>query len=344
MMWIRGAALIALALTTGCTMVPPMAQRASAEPPASPPGDPWLPPAPAHAASSPAWQARPVIADAVEVAATTYIVRQGDTLRLIAERTGAGREAIALPNNLAPPYAVRPGQRLFIPGGRYHTVHEGETGIAIARAYAVRWSRIISANALSEPYVLRTGLRLLIPAVDDRSEAGGERIQVDLDDIVTGTRPALAFDRADPAAALRRSAAPSSEMAPSLRPPESLQWPLDGRVVTRFGPGRSGERSTGIKIATPIGTPVRAAADGVVAYVGRDVPSLGGLVILRHGGTWTSVYGHAGQLLVRPGQTVRQGEMIALSGNSGRADQPELHFELRDGRSPVDPLTRLPRR
>ncbi|MET0245167.1 MAG: M23 family metallopeptidase [Sphingomonas sp.] len=344
-MWIRGAALIALALTTGCTMVPPMAQRASAEPPSAPYRDTWSPPASAHVAPPTAWQARPVLADAIEVAATTYIVRQGDTLRLIAERTGAGSEAIARPNNLAPPYSVRPGQRLFIPGGRYHTVHEGETGIAIARAYAVRWSRIIAANALSEPYVLRTGLRLLIPAVDDRSESGGDRVQVDLDDIVTGTRPALALaDRAEPAAAPHRSGALPGEMPSSLRPPASLQWPLKGMVVTRFGPGRSGERSTGIKIATPIGTPVMAAADGVVAYVGRDVPSLGGLVILRHGGTWTSVYGHAGQLLVRPGQTVRQGEMIALSGNSGRADRPELHFELRDGRSPVDPLTRLPHR
>ena len=115
-------------------------------------------------------------------------------------------------------------------------------------------------------------------------------------------------------------------------------------MIRRFGPGASGERNDGIKIAAPLDTPVLAAADGVVAYVGSDIPALGGLVILRHGDGWTTVYGHAGQLLVQRGQAVKKGQMIALSGNSGFADRPELHFEIRQGRSPVDPLPRLPAR
>ena len=124
----------------------------------------------------------------------------------------------------------------------------------------------------------------------------------------------------------------------------AFQWPVRGSVVKRFGPGASGERNDGIKIAVPLDTPVLAAADGVVAYVGSDIPALGGLVILRHGEGWTSVYGHASQLLVRRGQSVKKGQMIALSGNSGFADRPEVHFELRQGRTPVDPVPRLPAR
>jgi len=71
---------------------------------------------------------------------------------------------------------------------------------------------------------------------------------------------------------------------------------------------------------------------------------LGGVIILRHGSTFTTVYGHAGQLLVQRGQSVKKGQMIALSGNSGFADRPELHFEIRQGRTPVDPVPRLPAR
>jgi murein DD-endopeptidase MepM/ murein hydrolase activator NlpD len=285
---------------------------------------------------------RPVTADAVEVASSTYIVQPGDTMRLIAERTGAGSEAIARPNRLAAPYTLRPGQRLLIPGGRYHTVHEGESGIAIARAYEVAWSVIVSANALSDPNSLRTGMRLLIPAPDD-GRAG--LTQIDIDDIMTGSRPALALaGRDDLPRSPTRAPRPSAETSLALTPPSTLQWPLRGTVVTRFGPGRSGERSNGIKIATPIGTPILAASDGVVAYVGSEVTAMGGLVILRHGGGLTSVYGHAGRLLVHRGQSVRRGQMIALSGDTGRADRPELHFELRDGNIPVDPLARLPRR
>ena len=103
-------------------------------------------------------------------------------------------------------------------------------------------------------------------------------------------------------------------------------------------------RNNGLKIAVPVDTPVKAAADGTVAYVGDGIASLGGLVIVRHGENWTSVYGHASKLLVQRGQAVKKGQTIALSGDTGFADRPELHFELRKGRTPVDPATQLPRR
>ncbi|MDR6127275.1 LysM repeat protein [Sphingomonas sp. SORGH_AS438] len=99
------------------------------------------------AAVRPLWEARPVEADARIVEASTYVVRPGDTLRGIAERTGAGVDAIARANGIAAPaYVVRVGQRLTIPAGRYHLVRTGQTGIAIARAYGVEWSRIVAAK------------------------------------------------------------------------------------------------------------------------------------------------------------------------------------------------------
>lgn len=298
-------------------------------------------------APPPAWEARKVTPDARQVPSTTYVVQPGDSLRGIAVRTGAGSEAIARANGLAAPYQIHPGQRLSIPGGRYHLVRDGETGIAIARAYGVNWSRVVTANALEEPYVLRTGQRLLIPDEGPETlEQRAARFHIDIDDILTGGEPALARNSkpAAPTASSARVLPPTAAVSAPARLSGQFAWPARGTLVKRFGPAGSGERSDGIKIAVPLDTPVLAAADGVVAYVGTDVPALGGLVILKHGASWTSVYGHASQLLVQRGQAVKKGQMIALSGNSGYADRPELHFELRQGRTPVDPVPRLPAR
>jgi murein DD-endopeptidase MepM/ murein hydrolase activator NlpD len=299
-------------------------------------------------APPPAWEARRVTADARQVASSTYVVQSGDSLRTISIKTGAGSEAIARANNLAPPFVIQPGQRLSIPGGRYHLVRAGETGIAIARAYGVDWSRIVSTNALAEPYILRTGQRLLVPSSRPETiEERAARFHLDIDDILTGGEPALAAN-AKPArptpSSTRVLPATTPVAAPATRIAGEFAWPVKGPIVKRFGPGKSGERNDGIKIAVPLDTPVLAAANGVVAYVGSDVPALGGLVIVKHGNATTTVYGHAGQLLVQRGQSVKKGQMIALSGNSGFADRPELHFEIRQGRTPVDPVSRLPAR
>ena len=297
-------------------------------------------------APRPAWEARRVTADARTVADGSYIVAPGDTLYRIADRTGASVDSIARANGIAAPYAVRAGQRLAIPAGRYHLIRDGETGIAIARAYGVEWSRIVTANALAEPYTLRVGQRLQIPdAAPGRSRAAerAAAFSLDVEDLVTGGQPAeVASARTPPPAANARRILPATT---PIVPPDRLAggflWPVDGRVVKRFGAGASGERSDGIKIAVPLQTPVKAVADGVVAYVGDGIAALGGLVIVKHGDGWASVYGHTSKLLVRRGQSVKRGQTIALSGETGFADRPELHFELRRGRVAVDPLGQL---
>lgn len=298
-------------------------------------------------APPPAWEARAATPDARTVPALVYVVQPADTLRGIAEKTGAGSEAMARANGIERPFLIRTGQRLTIPGGRYHLVRTGETGIAIARAYGVAWHQIIAANDLSEPYILRTGQRILIPGAE-RPRTREERaaaFRINIDDIVTGGQPAIA-ERARPTAPTSSSArvlpSTAAVAAPAILKGQ-FQWPARGQVVRRFGPVASGERNDGLKIAVPLDTPILAAADGAVAYVGSDIPSLGGLVILRHGGGWTTVYGHAGQLLVQRGQSVKRGQMIALSGDSG-TNRAQLHFEIRQGRTPVDPIPRLPQR
>lgn len=296
----------------------------------------------------PTWTLQSVRANARRVEASRYTVRPGDTLRAIGDMTGAGSEAIALENDLAAPYTLTPGQQLRIPAGLYHRVASGETGIGIARAYGSDWSEIATINALTEPYILRVGQRLRLPAgaravdaVDLNSRAAS--FSLDIDDVATGSQPALPGDAAPVRAATATPAAPvTTAIAPPAAFSGRFQWPLTGSIVTRFGPVAPGKVNDGVNLAAAPGTPVRATADGVVAYAGDQIGVYGGLILINHGGGWISAYGHVGTIEVQRGQSVRGGDIIARSGASGQVQTPQLHFQLRKNRVPVDPVKQLP--
>lgn len=300
----------------------------------------------------PAWEAAPVTADADEVEASTYVVQPGDTLSRVVLKTKAGADAIAQANALKPPFVLRPGQKLKIPGGRYHRVGRGQSGIAIARAYGVDWSRIASLNHLEEPYSLRAGDRLLLPSRTEVAQMTLEQraaaFRIDIDDLVTGSEPALA-PKARPAPPIRTAERPvpptvavaQPSQAPSASPGRFI-WPVTGRIIRAFGPLANGARNNGINIATEFGAQIRAAAEGVVAYAG-NLPGFGQLVLIRHGGGWLTAYGHADALLVTRGQAVTRGQPIARAGASGNATQPQVHFEIREGRKAINPLALLPK-
>ncbi len=124
----------------------------------------------------------------------------------------------------------------------------------------------------------------------------------------------------------------------------SLRWPLTTiRIVigSPFG-ARGGKPHEGIDLPAPIGTPVFAAAAGKVVYAGSGIRGYGNLVVLKHTGDLLTVYAHNSLLLVSQGQTVRAGDRIALVGQSGHATGPHLHFEVRTGQIPRDPMSYLP--
>jgi lipoprotein NlpD len=302
--------------------------------------------------TKPVWEAKKVAPNAVEVKAQTYVVAAGDTLSRVIVKTGAGADAITRTNGLAKPYVLKPGQKLQIPAGRYHRVGKGESGIAIARAYGVDWRRIETLNHLDETNLLREGDRLLVPSerevsvmsMDERARA----FSIAIDDLVTGTEPALA-KRAKPATPVATAATPVPADQPVAEPKASFAghfvWPLAGnaraRIIRPFGPLASGARNDGINIQAKAGEPVVAAADGVVAFAG-PLAAFGNLVLIRHGDGWLTAYGHAEKLLVMRGQAVKRGQRIALVGATGAASEPQLHFEIRDGRRAVNPIDRLP--
>jgi len=299
----------------------------------------------------PTWTLKSVTTNAIRVNPGVYSVRPGDTLRAVGEMTGAGSEALAIENDLVPPYTLRFGQELRIPAGLYHRVGAGETGIGIAAAYGAEWGEIITINALAEPYILRVGQRLRLPndaraiprsPVDVDARAAAFRLNID--DILTGSQPALA-EAARPTAG---TATPRQPVTTAIADPAyfagRFEWPLNGPILARFGPIASGRVSDGINIAAAVGTPIRATAGGVVAYAGDQVGVYGGLILINHGDGWVSAYGHAGRIDVKRGQNVRMGDVIGRAGATGQVQTSQLHFQLRKNRIPVDPMKQLPPR
>ena len=114
-------------------------------------------------------------------------------------------------------------------------------------------------------------------------------------------------------------------------------WPVHGRILANYGLSNGETHNQGIDIAAPLGTLVRAADAGTVAYAGSEVKGYGNLVLIKHANGWISAYAHLDDIVVQKGDTVSAGEVIAKVGDTGGVGEPQLHFELRRGKKPVDP-------
>jgi len=307
----------------------------------------------------PNWNPSSIDRNARVVESGDYTVAPGDTLLGIAIKTGAPFEDIVRANNLSEPYPLSVGQTLTIPSGTYHSVSAGETGIAIARAYGVPWSDIVEINDLEAPYILRVGQRLKLPsslqntngvkngveqstgsltnAGDLTPEQRASAFDIGIDDIVTGGAPAQATAASSSSAAGLSSSIPE----PGVFNGDFI-YPIRGRTLSRFGSKGGGRKNDGINIAGAAGDPIGAAAPGVVVYSGDEIDVFGGLILIDHGQGWVSAYGHVGKINVVRGQKVNVGQNIGEVGQTGYVDRPQLHFEIRKDRKPLDPLGKLP--
>lgn len=249
--------------------------------------------------------------------ATEHVVRPGETLGGIASRAEVPRVLIIEANGLKAPYLLRAGQKLVIPRRRNHTVKEGETGFSIAMDYGVPWSTIAAANGMQLDSVVKAGQSLVIPTVS---------------------------------AGARHSASKPPEPAPAAKPAAdtptpNFAWPVSGKLRRAFlGPKAKGGPHDGIDILAPAGTAARASAAGEVIFAGQGPEDYGLTVILFHGGRWTTTYSFLSRVTVKEGDKVRAGERIGLVGQTGLAKEPQLHFEVRRNRVPLDPAKHLPRK
>ena len=231
----------------------------------------------------------------------THVVARGQTLWDIAKIYGIHIDTIVAANGISDPQRLQVGQKLTILtiDGALHTVRPGDSVWSIARAYQVKTQDIVEANDLSDPSALRVGQQLVIPGAQ---AVAAQRYQL----VGANGQLRRAFD-----------------------------WPARARISSRFGP-RWGSMHYGLDIAVPTGTPIRAAADGRVTWSGPR-GSYGNLVIIDHGQRVETRYAHNSRLAVKAGESVKRGQIIAYSGNTGRSTGPHLHFEIRYRGTAVDP-------
>jgi murein DD-endopeptidase MepM/ murein hydrolase activator NlpD len=155
--------------------------------------------------------------------------------------------------------------------------------------------------------------------------------------------PPAATQTAAATAPVPPPAAPAKPATTVMKPTGSgkFGWPVQGKVIGKFGGGTDGLKNDGINIAAPVGAPVNAAADGVVAYAGNQLRGFGNMILIRHADGYVTAYAHNQSLLVEKGAKVKRGQTIARVGSTGNVGSPQLHFEIRKGTEPVDPLTLL---
>ncbi|MAG97212.1 MAG: peptidase M23 [Rhodospirillaceae bacterium] len=270
------------------------------------------------------------------------VVRKGDTLYRIARRHGVSTRALIDANGLRAPFVLRQEQRLEIPVTRQHLVVKGDTVYGISRLYAVDMASLVRANRLAPPYTIRPGQNLRLPGRAALATAPEVPARRTVQRPVKSRTQSATTSTATPS--LKPRAKPPARKPPLAKPPPRkgrFAWPLQGRLISRFGPKPGGLHNDGINIAVRVDSEVRATAAGVVAYAGNELRGFGNLLLIKHSGGWMSAYAHNRVLLVKRGDKVRRGQAVGRAGQSGGLAEPQLHFELRKGSKAVDPLKYL---
>ncbi|MDT8318834.1 MAG: M23 family metallopeptidase [bacterium] len=225
--------------------------------------------------------------------------------------------------------------------GIYHKVAPGETFDGICEVYGINKDSVARINNILDRSAVKEGDAIYIPGADRRRSA------------VSASRHGVIEERP-----VKREAAPRETSVRAPLPPKKEEvssekdktpssgntvfiWPVKGEILLRFV-DKGEQLHDGIDIASDLGGPVMASASGRVIYSGSDIKGYGNMIILKHKGSYSSVYAHNSENKVKKGSFVKAGDIIALVGKSGRINAPALHFEIRNGKNAVDPIRLLP--
>lgn len=307
------------------------------------------------------------------------IVQRGQTLSGIARAYHIPMVTLAEANHLLPPYRILVGQALIIPAGSEPgssgpIVAMGERTPTRPPAYVPTSTYSLPPAAIpAVPSTSAPGSAgpLDNPPSDDVTKPTSSTPPIALAQPSSGGSPSVTASPSNPTSAggmpvipsmppgavplasdHNHNPPPSSEATgttAAVEPPaaathggEAFLWPVRGRVLESFGKGPDGTHNDGINIAASRGAAIEATDSGVVAYSGNELRGYGNLILIKHPSGWISAYAHCDLILVKTGQKVVRGQVIARVGASGNVGEPQLHFELRHGKKPVDPREYLP--
>ncbi len=286
-------------------------------------------------------------------------VGSGENLYAVAQKNNVRLRELIVVNKLEPPYRVKPGQKLYLPSkdgyaptpkaAPLEPIDKGNMGPSSpsirpesvtatpleAPAASAPPPVALSTPAEPAPAPAPSAARTTNIGTREKARAASEVPEIDIDNL----RKSLLEEeeaRKETAPAPQTQAAPPEQPAASGAFP-SFAWPVRGTIVSAFGPKGKGRDNDGINIAAPKGSPVKAAARGVVAYAGSEMKGFGNLILIRHEGGWVTAYAHLARMVVAKDAPVEEGEMIGTVGTTGGVKSPQLHFEARREGKPVDP-------
>jgi murein DD-endopeptidase MepM/ murein hydrolase activator NlpD len=278
-----------------------------------------LPPPVSSAPVASAPVSQPVSVASASPAGDVYVVQPGDSLGRIANDRGLRSIEVASYNGIDPSAPIKVGQRLRIPSG----------ATAPVQVAAVQTNTVTDAGA--PPATLGQ-----IPANPAPSAAApavaAAPIQAPVETPATPTQVAAVQPEVQTNPQMSTGTGVESSTTGNFR------WPVRGRVISGFGVKASGDRNDGINIEVPEGTPIKAAEGGTVIYAGSELKGYGNLVLVKHPNGFVSAYAHASEVLVKRDDVVMRGQTIGKVGTTGNVERPQLHFEIREGNKPIDPL------
>ena len=300
--------------------------------------------------------------DRVDIPASGVIeVQNRDTLFILSRRYRISVRAIIEENNLTPPYRLEPGESLIIPRPRNHEILAGESLYRISRRYGVDTYELARLNYLQPPYSIYVGQKLLLPSSEESDipkepvvaksqpvekkplpsvKQNAEPIS---DKPVPSRKPTTRKSKPDLKKRQKALKALKTIPVPRVKTSSRFNWPVRGKLLSIYGSKGEGLHNDGINIVAPRGTSVWAAGTGVVVYAGNELRGFGYLLLIKHSGGWVTAYAHNDALLVKRGDKVNQGQVIAKVGASGNVIRPQLHFEIRKGKRAINPLRHLKR-
>jgi murein DD-endopeptidase MepM/ murein hydrolase activator NlpD len=259
-------------------------------------------------------------------ASAIYVVQDGDTVDSVASRFGVPAATVAERNSVKPGDKLSAGQWLEIPNAR-----------VVEQAAAPG-----AAPSSSTPAPPPTSSGGRVSSSDLPPPPGATQSQPPRP--AAGALPPASKGPEAPGAGVAPDPVPipSAARAPAAAGTARFDWPVRGDTLQGFGNKPDGQRNDGVNIAATRGTPVNAAENGSVAYVGSEVRGMGNLVLISHAGGYVTAYAHLDRTSVAKGATVKKGQTIGTVGQTGGVSQPQLHFEIRQRNKPVDPATLLP--
>ena len=243
-----------------------------------------------------------------------------------------------------------------VPDNAYtHVIESGELLYTVARRYDVTAQAIVQANGMSSPDKIYVGQKIIIPgradllAAKDKSSSTKVAAIAPVESAATKSSAVSAVVQPKAAAIADKKlvdpetspvqppAAKVASIEPVMSGADKFRWPVSGKVTTDF----ITSKGTGINIDAPEGSSVRAAENGQVIYVGSGVEGYGNLILIRHPNGYVSAYAHLKTTSVSKGDNISRGDSIGQVGMTGSVSRPQLHFELRKGATPVDPIPLL---